>query len=340
MFTTQTCISAGPASLSECPLDSVVSPDASIDQNVQNFISSVEDTVEIEDGNGTEEIDEAENVVFDGDRPVNRTYYIGCQAVYTNSFNAKGVEVKDSGNHIPQVSYRGGTVVVRSTSSNEGASLSNSSAALARSSRSRDSLLDSTLGSSPLPFQLSSSTQSWRPSDPAIEIPMPSRRNNPFLNQLMDVPPVDIPLPSLEEGHVSMSSRKRGKLPATIETNLKLSPTNAATSHFTSNMPATSTLPGSESQNSKLLEYHLESALATALTIQTSGVSKSTDILSPRARNTLKALHALVSMEMPVSGPKTIASASDPPAPFNNVTKNLIKWLGFSQSPKKQHTLR
>ena len=43
-------------------------------------------------------IDDAVDVVSDDDRPVNGTYYINCQAVYANSFNAKGVKVRDSGN--------------------------------------------------------------------------------------------------------------------------------------------------------------------------------------------------------------------------------------------------
>jgi hypothetical protein len=59
---------------------------------------------EIEDGSEIEEIDDTEDVVLDDDRPVNRTYYINCQAVYSNSFNAKGVKVRDSGNHRPQLS--------------------------------------------------------------------------------------------------------------------------------------------------------------------------------------------------------------------------------------------
>ena len=87
----------------------------------------------------------------------------------------------------------------------------------------------------PLPFQPSSSVQSGPPSVPAIEIPTRSRNNNPILNQFMVVPPADIPLPTLEEGHASMSSRKRDKLPATIGT--KVMPTNGATSHFTPKMP-------------------------------------------------------------------------------------------------------
>ena len=77
---------------------------------------------------------------------------------------------------------------------------------------------------------MNSSAQSRTPSDPAIEIPTPSRSNNPFLNQFMVVPPADIPLPTLEE----VSSRKREKLPATIET--KVMPTNGATSHSTPKM--------------------------------------------------------------------------------------------------------
>ena len=85
--------------------------------------------------------------------------------------------------------------------------------------------------------------------------------------------------------------------------------------------------------NSKRLEYHLQSALATALTIQTSEISSSGDILSPRAYNTLKALNALVSVEMPVSSPRAVAN--DPPArsKFNKKMTNL-KWLRKSQSPK------
>ena len=145
---------------------------------------------------------------------------------------------------------RGGTVVIcpsndkRPTSTNEpeDASSSNSSqsvsklpksqtlnlidciqyqAALPQSPRSLDALLDSTFGSPP--------------SVPAIEIPTRSRNNNPILNQLMVVPPANIPPPTLEEGHVSISSRKGDKLPATIGTNVM--PTNGATSYFAPKMP-------------------------------------------------------------------------------------------------------
>lgn len=62
------------------------------------------DALENDGGSKNEKIDDAEDVVSDGDRSINRTYYINCQAVYANSFNAQGVKVRDSGNHIPQVS--------------------------------------------------------------------------------------------------------------------------------------------------------------------------------------------------------------------------------------------
>ena len=77
--------------------------------------------------------------------------------------------------------------------------------------------------------------------------------------------------------------------------------------------------------NSKRLEYHLESALATALTIQISGIS-------PRAHNTLKALNSLVSVEVTVSGPRTVAN--DQPVRFKYL-KKVIKWLRNS-SPKQE----
>ena len=99
-------LSSAPSSVPN-PIASGSYPSFDIDENVRNFISSVEgvpDALEIEDGSNTEEIDDAEDVAINGDRPVNRTYYINCEAVYTNSFNAKGVKVKDSGNHLPQVS--------------------------------------------------------------------------------------------------------------------------------------------------------------------------------------------------------------------------------------------
>ena len=85
----------------------------------------------------------------------------------------------------------------------------------------------------PLPFQRGLSAQSGSPSDPAIDIPTRSRNNNPFLNRFLVMPPADIPLPTLEE-EVSISARKRDKLPATIGT---VTPTNGATSHSNSKMP-------------------------------------------------------------------------------------------------------
>lgn len=61
--------------------------------------------------------------------------------------------------------------------------------------------------------------------------------------------------------------------------------------------------PGST--NSKNLEYHLESTLATVLNIQTSGISSSAEILTPRAQNILRMINALVSTD--ISSPRTSA---------------------------------
>ena len=133
---------------------SIVNSYAGIDQSIHQFISQtvVPDAHEIEDSVKIEEIDNAEDIVSDDDNPVNRTYqFYNCQTVYMNSFNARGVKVKDSGNHFPQVtrtscplfllqfsifmrssvsgpSDHGGTVVVRpSNDVNKGVSSSSKS---------------------------------------------------------------------------------------------------------------------------------------------------------------------------------------------------------------------
>ena len=49
--------------------------------------------------------------------------------------------------------------------------------------------------------------------------------------------------------------------------------------------------------DSKLLEHHLHSALA--IIVSASGILSSTELVTPRAHNTLKALNALLPMETP-----------------------------------------
>ena len=71
---------------------------------------------------------------------------------------------------------------------------------------------------------------------------------------------------------------------------------------------------------SKSLEHHLGSALE--ILIQTSGILA--DGVSPQARNTLRAINTLVSMETPPT--------YDPP-PLKSVRK-VVKWLQISRSPK------
>lgn len=77
--------------------------------------------------------------------------------------------------------------------------------------------------------------------------------------------------------------------------------------------------------NSKCLqvEHHLDAALAAALSIDTS--RSSAEILTPRAQNTLKAFNALVSMETPVSSPRTTASR-----------RRVAKWLQIPWSQPAQ----
>ena len=127
-------------------------------------------------------------------------------------------------------------------------------------------------------------------------------------------------------------------LPGTVK---NASPNNVTVNPWRNTDPQyhqTESPPASNSSldtDSKRLEYHLESALATALAIQTSGISNSADMLSLRAHKTLKALNALISAEMPVSDPGTVEN--DPPARFKYV-KKVTKWLRFPQSPKKDTT--
>ncbi|KAF8814547.1 hypothetical protein BYT27DRAFT_6964533 [Phlegmacium glaucopus] len=104
--------------------------------------------------------------------------------------------------------------------------------------------------------------------------------------------------------------------------------------HHPESPTATDLSPDPPDTNSKRLEYYLDSALVTALIIQTSGISSSVDILSPRAYNTLKALNALVSVETPLFCPRTVAS--DPPTRFKSVRK-ATRWLRTwnPQAPKE-----
>lgn len=88
--------SFAPVSLASTSSDSVVNPYASFPLKFPNSVEGVSDALEIEDG---EEIEDAEGVVSDDDRTTNRTYFIGCQTVYSHSFNASGVKVRGSGNN-------------------------------------------------------------------------------------------------------------------------------------------------------------------------------------------------------------------------------------------------
>ena len=135
---------------------------------------------------------------------------------------------------------------------------------------------------------------------------------NPFLPMHMGLYPSFLPLPNLEPLHGTIQNASPNNI-ITVNPSRDTDPQH----HPAESPPASNSSQYPLDANSKLLEYYLECALATVLSIQTSGISGSADILSPRARNTLKALNALVSVETPVSGQRTIAN--DPPARFKYV---------------------
>ena len=78
--------------------------------------------------------------------------------------------------------------------------------------------------------------------------------------------------------------------------------------------------------NLQSLEHHLNSALI--ILIQTSGILA--DDVTPQARNTLKAINALISMETVT---KTPTYDPLPPSRFKSVRK-IAKWMQIPRSPK------
>lgn len=97
------------------------------------------------------------------------------------------------------------------------------------------------------------------------------------------------------------------------------SPTNLHPHHYP---PTPSSSRHRSDDNSKSLEHHLNSALE--ILIQTSGILA--DGVTPKARNTLKAINSLVSIETPTYDPP-------PQARFISVRK-VAKWLQIPRSPK------
>ena len=63
------------------------------------------DGPEIKVGSQTEEIERAEEDIpaNDDDSPIHRTYQFDNCHVYMNSFNVRGIKVKNSGNNTPRV---------------------------------------------------------------------------------------------------------------------------------------------------------------------------------------------------------------------------------------------
>jgi hypothetical protein len=149
------------------------------------------------------------------------------------------------------------------------------------------------------------------PSEPPNTLLEP-RRNNPFLT-----------LPPPNDNNAN--NRKFS------------SQTNLHPRHYPPEYPIPTDLSqDSPDINPKCLEHLLESALATALVMQTSGISNSAEILTTRAQNTLKALNALVSVESPVSSTGTGTTTSD-----SSTRNKVTKWLRLPQlQTSKQYVWR
>ena len=127
-------------------------------------------------------------------------------------------------------SDHGGTVIVPSNT-NEGATSTSSPKPKVSNPQASDLIHHGAIGSPsstispPLPCHMkedsssySSMARSGSPSAASVGLPSGSRQNNPFLKQLMIVPPDDIPLQTVKEGKTPISPRKKDKLPAITET--------------------------------------------------------------------------------------------------------------------------
>ncbi|KAF8802740.1 hypothetical protein BYT27DRAFT_7196283, partial [Phlegmacium glaucopus] len=359
-----------------------------LDQNIQQSQSfecldeptgGAPDAPENEEDKGN-----AEDIGSDDNRQINKTYQLyNCQTVNINSFNARGVKVKDSGNHLPQITHHGdrGMIVVRGgndkcpTYIDKGGppSFTQASNQIKSEAKYQDSWDQPPRYQIPHYFTILSPptppSSFWRLEEnsrfnpPAhSESPHAPHSSNPVINRFKAASPPNAPLPMLAP--TTLPTRPLPIPPFTpmhtnLRQNLVLSPTlspfpgavqDAPLSSITENeqndtysqrhprhYPPESPLSTNSSRNppvnnSGRLEHLVESALETALTaaliIQTSEISSSAEILSPRAQDTLKELNALVSGETPVSSP---AIVNETTTRFKSVRK-VARWLRISRS--------
>jgi hypothetical protein len=246
---------------------------------------------EIEEGGKVEEIDDAEA------HPSTRIYqFHNCKTVFMNTFSARGVNVKDPGSIAlwrslgRNIEHINDTVDIRPTNRTSRLNSVNVCGVAVKDSLGSD---DQALP----PTALGHSPRLAAPSEPP-STPTEFRRNNPFH---ILAPPNNNSAHNLNASATETKDHPR---------------------HYPPEYPIPT--DSSLDTNPKCLEHLLESALATALIIQTSGISSPAEILTTRAQNTLNALNALVSVESPASSASS--TGSDP-----TTRSRVTKWLRIPQ---------
>jgi len=258
----------------------------------------VPDAAEVE---ANEAIDNAEDV-----QSTNMIYqFNNCQNVYMNAFNARGLNISSTAPRNGHLEVNGkiedidDAANIRPTNAVYTKFFDNYNVTVKNFHDRDDQLLPPTAA-------LDNSSRLLAPSEPPKTPPEP-RRNNPFLT----LPP---------SNHNTLNHNTANNWKVSSQTNLH-------PRHYPPEYPIPTDLSqDSPDINPKCLEHLLESALAIALVMQTSGISNSAEILTTRAQNTLKALNALVSVESPVSSTGTGTTTGD-----SSTRNKVTKWLRLPQ---------
>ena len=249
-------------------------------------IEGAEDIPEDDDDGQFEETEGAEDVpAHNDDSLIPRTRHFNNCNVYMNSFNVRGVKVKNSGNNAPRVTPSRMScsllqLLMRlsmtdpyllldygDTAPNEG---SPSSFKLPRRPSTRPKV--STRAPTTLPGHDSESHP--HPINPFLPIQMSLRPNS--LSHILQ------PFPDHDDAphHNTENNWNDFKLPSS---------TNLHAHHYPVTTNSSRHRPDTDS---KSLEHHLDSSLKILTGIQSSGILA--DGITPQARDTLKAINALV----------------------------------------------
>ncbi|KAF8802744.1 hypothetical protein BYT27DRAFT_7244528 [Phlegmacium glaucopus] len=262
-------LSSGSIALSSNPSSSrfySAEEESYLDQNIQQrqpFECLDETTGGAPDAPETEEDKgNAEDIGSDDDRQIKYQLY-NCQTVNINSFNARGVKVKDSGNHLPQITHHGGTIVVRAgndkcpTYIDEGGppSFAQASNQIGSEAKYQDSWDQPpqyqgvphyfTLLSPPPPpssfWRLEGNSRFYPPAQ--SEPPHAPRGSNPVINRFKAASPPNAPLPMLGKGQGSTPPGKRDKLPVTMMKRRLMQVSHATSCQNSPKIPAPTTPP-------------------------------------------------------------------------------------------------